>query len=162
MEFRSFYGSTIREALDAARRELGPDAAILASRKAETAPGEPVTFEAVCGVVSGSDGAKSAPARTDARKVQAAPGTPIARRIPASESKTSVDCARKYCRTPAAPVSNRLPARPATLQSTDAPGPTNAPNGLVKHKPWAGEPPEPCRQHPSGHCARLQKGQLSD
>ena len=128
MEFRSFYGSTIREALDAARRELGPDAAILASRKAETAPGEPVTFEAVCGVVSGGDGAKSAPARTDARKVQAAPGTPIARRIPASESKTSVFVPANTGKNPPAPVSTpRVSSAPAS--SAPAGRETNPGNG---------------------------------
>ena len=55
MEFKSFYGSSIREALDAARRELGADAAILASRQLDPEPGKPRQFEAVCGVVSGQD-----------------------------------------------------------------------------------------------------------
>lgn len=51
MTFKSFYGPTIREALKAAQQELGPDAAILASRQVTAAEGLPGAYEVVCGIV---------------------------------------------------------------------------------------------------------------
>jgi flagellar biosynthesis protein FlhF len=44
---KSYYGNSIREALDKARRELGPDASIVASRQADGSSGR---YEVVCGV----------------------------------------------------------------------------------------------------------------
>jgi flagellar biosynthesis protein FlhF len=44
---KSYYGHNIREALDRARRELGADASILASRHVE---GGPHAYEVVCGI----------------------------------------------------------------------------------------------------------------
>jgi flagellar biosynthesis protein FlhF len=67
VDFKSYYGSSIREALQAARQELGPEAAILASRQTEDGSGR---YEVVCGVVP-------ALGRLTESK-------PVARRIPAA------------------------------------------------------------------------------
>lgn len=47
MRVKSYYGNTIREALDKARRELGPDASILASRHMDDGS---AAYEVVCGL----------------------------------------------------------------------------------------------------------------
>ena len=47
MRVKSYYGNTIREALDQARRELGPEASILASRHTDDSPN---SYEVVCGI----------------------------------------------------------------------------------------------------------------
>lgn len=48
MRVKSFYGATIREALERARRELGPDASLVAAR--QTTPGESQAgaYEVIC------------------------------------------------------------------------------------------------------------------
>jgi len=76
LDFKSYYGSSIREALQGARKELGPEAAILASRQTEDGSGR---YEVVCGVIPASIGSgKQAPA---AENGQGRP--PVARRIAA-------------------------------------------------------------------------------
>lgn len=68
MSFKAYYGSSIREALKVAREELGPDAAILASRQTDDGSGR---YEVVCGIVPELNKPAEKPA--------------VARRIPAPE-----------------------------------------------------------------------------
>lgn len=72
MDFKSYYGSSIREALQAARKELGPEAAILASRQTDDGSGR---YEVVCGVVPADLGSTRA--------------APLARRITAEQAVTA-------------------------------------------------------------------------
>jgi flagellar biosynthesis protein FlhF len=50
VKLKSYYGASIKEALDRARRDLGADAAIVASRQVRPEERLPAAFEVVCGV----------------------------------------------------------------------------------------------------------------
>jgi flagellar biosynthesis protein FlhF len=67
---KSFYGNSIKEALDKARRELGPDAAIVASRQIR--PEEGRGCEVVCGVPEAEVEPTTAPATVPPQRASAA------------------------------------------------------------------------------------------
>ena len=73
MNFKSYYGSTIREALNSARADLGLDASILASRQVDPSEDLPGKFEVVAGVVPS----------LSTRAAAAATQAPVVRRLPA-------------------------------------------------------------------------------
>jgi flagellar biosynthesis protein FlhF len=76
MKVKSFYGNSIKDALDKARRELGPDAAILASRQLR--PEEGGGCEVVCtmdGVARGQGNARIETSRTREARMGNRPGT---------------------------------------------------------------------------------------
>ena len=82
MKVKSFYGNSIKDALDKARRELGPDAAIVASRQLR--PDEGGGCEVVCGTDIESSSAPSGERRGETaspRKNEAPallrPGQPV-------------------------------------------------------------------------------------
>ncbi|MBC7924426.1 MAG: hypothetical protein H7039_02110 [Bryobacteraceae bacterium] len=87
MEFKSYYGSTIREALQGAREELGADASILASRQVDAAEGLPGKYEVVCGVVPAMQRTIRSAATP---KPEATAAAPVVRRIPAVRPESAV------------------------------------------------------------------------
>lgn len=66
MKLKSYYGANIKEALGKAQRDLGPEAAIMASRQVRPEEGLPAAFEVVCGVPADGDAAP-APSRPQER-----------------------------------------------------------------------------------------------
>jgi flagellar biosynthesis protein FlhF len=73
MKVKSFYGNSIKDALDKARRELGPDAAIVASRQLR--PEEGGGCEVVCGMEENSRSASDRTAQVNERRGPNSKGT---------------------------------------------------------------------------------------
>lgn len=93
MTFRSFYGSTPGEALAAARRELGPEAVVLAAREATRPASGQARFEVICGILPGemAVGIPAAPQEDD--------GTDELNREPAGEGESVLSQFRRRVRT---------------------------------------------------------------
>ncbi len=96
MDFKSYYGSSIREALQAARQELGADAAILASRQTQDGTGR---YEVVCGVVPALN-----------KPAGAAKNPPVARRVEAARAEPF-----QFGEAPKSPQPPRTPEPSSTL-----------------------------------------------
>jgi len=88
---KSYYGSNIREALNVARRELGPDAVVVASRQVDISEALPGEYEVVCGLLPADK-----PSGLKTAVVQKSKPPAQAQRIPA-------DAARAHIETPWAP-----------------------------------------------------------
>ena len=89
MTLKSYYGSNIREALNIARRELGPDAVVVASRQVDLSEALPGEYEVVCGLLPADkpSGLKSAVVQKSRPPAQA-------QRIPAEAAAARVETPR--------------------------------------------------------------------